>query len=166
MRPAGIRALDPGIGVRALQLLAPHRDAQRAALRHRALRLRGGDAARPLVGGRRGDAEQRRGPQELAPVDLTVGELALQLGDVGVLAVLAHDGLPGWWPAGSLPARRLVAASSSAPRLAPCQGNAPQRYGLFGTMQRREIEEAGLPVAFADWFARRGWSPHAHQLAM
>ena len=100
--PDRVRALDPAEAVRVLHVLTAHADAERAALGRRALRPRladeplARDRADGRVGRRRRQAEERRVAKEFAAVDLTLGELALEGGDGGMLAGVCHRRiLPG-----------------------------------------------------------------------
>ena len=96
----GVRGFDPAVGVRALEVLAAHADADHPTLGHVGLRRGGGReiAARELpregIGCGRGHAEQGGAAQELAAVDPALGQLLLQDGNVGVFAVVTHGILP------------------------------------------------------------------------
>ena len=74
-------------------------ETKRAALLWRALGQRRRDRRSPVdlagegVSGRRADAEQRRRPQELAPVAFAVGKQRLQFRNVWVLTIPGHVGL-------------------------------------------------------------------------
>jgi hypothetical protein len=107
--------------VRALEILAAHAEAQRAALRQGLRRRRrherlAGDLAHERVGRRRRQAEQRGVAKEFTPIDQVIGELALQSGDENVLVSLAH-GSASRRPAG----RRQVSAGVAVLSTAPAQ---------------------------------------------
>ena len=93
----GVRRFDPAVGVRALEVLAPHADAEHAALRQGLRRGRrderlAGHLAHEGIGGRRRHAQQHRVAHELSPVDQAIGELALEGGDQDVLVSVARGG--------------------------------------------------------------------------
>ena len=91
-----VRPLHPAEGVRVLHVLAAHAEAERPALRHRALRPRladeplARDRADGPVGRRRRHAEERRVPEELPAIDLALGQLALEEGDGGMFPAVCH----------------------------------------------------------------------------
>ncbi len=91
----GVGRFDPGIRVRALEILAAHAEAQRAAAwevlrgRRRHQRL-AGDAAGERVGGGGRHSQEGRVAEELTAVDLPLDELTLEPGDQDVLVIVIH----------------------------------------------------------------------------
>src|SRR5581483_7562004 len=117
------------------------------ALGERTLRARGpapalaGHLAREGIGRRGRHAEQRCRAQELAPVDLALRQLALQDGDIAVLAVVCHRYLPL-----SAAARRLTSTFDpwGGPRPVDCVD--PRR----GSERCQESAGAGSGATAAD----------------
>src|SRR5260370_20144288 len=81
-----------------------HADAQMTALRHRRLGARddpgAGSRTDKGIGRPSRKAEQRRATEELAPVDLVIGELLLELRDPAVFLCFGHHMPPSFGPPG------------------------------------------------------------------
>ena len=134
--PRRVRRLDPAVGVRALEVLAPHAEPEGPALRQR-LGLGGRqeplarDLARERVGRPRGHAEEGRGPQELAAVERALRELPLERGDVRMLSAVCHRRI--------LPGAAISGRSGHGDRVAPGPGDlgAPHTQGVRSTLSRQ-----------------------------
>ena len=125
----GVGRFDPAIRVGALEVLAAHGEPQGAALGQGALGLRrrdqllAGDLGHEGIGGRRRHAEQGCVAQELAALDLALGELALQRGHEGMLVSGSHGRvLPGAIVS-------VVVVSLSTPRRSPCASAVERHMG-------------------------------------
>src|SRR5258708_7696564 len=81
-----------------------HADAQMTALRHRRLGAQddpgAGSRTDKGIGRPSRKAEQRRATEELAPVDLVIGELLLELRDPAVFLCFGHHMPPSFGPPG------------------------------------------------------------------
>ena len=149
-----IRGFDPAIGVRALEVLAAHADADHPAARQLGLCRGGGgeiparELAREGVGRGGRHAEQGSGAQELAPVDAALRQLLFQDGNIFVFAVVTHSILPRWrspWASQSsatVACRRAAARFSLSAHPPGCAEACQERQGVAAPARKPHAASA------------------------